>query len=342
MARTESSSRLHGIQNFLFSYGFLLIMVLVIALYTITAPNFLTISNAMAILQTASPLLIIASGASLVILTGKIDISVGSVAFLSCSLATMLILHFHVSILLSIAALLACGALLGMLNGFIVVFLRVNPLITTLGTMIAFRGIALEISNSQTLGLPESLRAFGNSRIGPVFSTILIALLVLVILHVFHTRTPSGRDITALGNGEEVASRLGIRVKGVSFLTFTLSGLLAGLGGLVAMCQIGSLNPGIGNGMEFTAIAAIIIGGISLFGGEGTIIPCIIFGGCTLAIIENGLNLLSASSYAYPFVRGAVIFLAMYADSLKYSVRTQRRTIEAHTLSAHPEDSTTM
>ena len=326
MMQKEGSPKVGRVQSFFFSYGFLFMMLLVIAIYSFIAPHFLTLSNLMAILQTASPLLIVASGACLVILAGRIDISVGSIAFLSCSVMAMLIIRLHLPPSVCILILLACGTLLGMLNGFIVVFLRVSPLITTLGTLIAFRGIALQISNSQTIGLPLVLRVFGNARIGPVFVTILIALSVLVILHLFHTTTSVGRDITALGNGEEVASRLGVRVRRVSFLTFGLSGLLAAFGGFVLMCQVGSLNPGIGNGMEFTAIAAIVIGGISLFGGEGTIIPCIILGGCTLAIIEDGLNLLSASSYAYPFVRGAIIFIAMYADSLKFYVRTRRIT----------------
>ena len=316
-------------QNFFFSYGFLVIMFVVIALYSVTAPHFLSLPNFMAILQTAAPLLIIASGLALVIMTGKIDMSIGSMAFLSCCVCLKLINQMHLPILTSVALMLACGTLLGMLNGCIVVFLRVNPLITTLGTLIAFRGVALQLSNSQTVGLPDSLRAFGNMRIGPVFVTVIIATAVLLIMHLVHTRLSFGRDMTALGNGEEVASRLGVRVKGVTFWAFTLSGFFAALCGLVAMCQVGSLNPGIGSGMEFTAVAAVIIGGISLFGGEGTIIPGVILGACTLAIIENGLNLLSASSYAYPFVRGLVIFLAMYADSLKYRVRSKRRTIDA-------------
>jgi ribose/xylose/arabinose/galactoside ABC-type transport system permease subunit len=329
MARTNASSPRVNIQSFFFTYGFVVILLLVLALYSILAPNFFKLSNFMAILQTASPLMIIASGLALVIMTGKIDLSVGSMSFLSSCVGMMLITDMHLPVIPSLLIMLAFGAVLGMLNGFIVVVLRVNPLITTLGTLIMFRGVALQLSNSQTVGLPDSLRAVGNMRVGPVFVTILVAAAVLILLHVLHSRTSFGKDITALGNGEDVASRLGVRVRKVTFLTFTLSGLFSALSGLVTMCQVGSLSPGIGSGMEFTAVAAIIIGGISLFGGEGTIIPGIILGGCTLAIIENGLNLLSASSYAYPFVRGLVIFVAMYADSLKYRVRTRRRTIDA-------------
>jgi ribose/xylose/arabinose/galactoside ABC-type transport system permease subunit len=326
MKSGEGSSRAIRIQGFFFSYGFLLIMLLVIIIYSLTAPHFLSLSNLMSILQTASPLLIVATGASLVVLAGRIDISVGSIAFLSCSVATAAIIWVHVPLPVAILILLVCGILLGMVNGVIVVFMRVSPLITTLGTLIAFRGIALQISNSQTVGLPLPLRVFGNARVGPVFITILIAFAVLLIAHLLHTKTSFGRDLTALGNNEEIASRLGVRVRRVSFLAFTLSGLLAAFGGFVLMCQVGSLSPGIGNEMEFIAIAVIVIGGISLFGGDGTIIPCIILGGCTLTIIEDGLNLLSASSYAYPFVRGAIIFIAMYADSLKYHVRSRRIT----------------
>jgi ribose/xylose/arabinose/galactoside ABC-type transport system permease subunit len=329
MINGETSGRTRRIQNFFLSYGFVFIMLLVIIIYSFIAPNFLSLANFMAILQTATPLLIVASGVCMVVMAGRIDISIGSIAFLSCSVASMLIIKLHFPILVSILILLASGAVLGSINGFIVVFLRVSPLITTLGTLIAFRGVALQISNSQTIGLPQILRVFGRTRIGPVFVTILIAAAALVIMHIFHTRTSTGRDITALGNGEEVASRLGVRVKRVSFLTFVISGIMGAIGGFVLMCQVGSLSPGIGNGMEFTAIAAIVIGGISLFGGEGSIIPGIILGGCTLAIIEDGLNLLSASSYAYPFVRGAIIFIAMYADSLKFYVRSRRITSEA-------------
>jgi ribose/xylose/arabinose/galactoside ABC-type transport system permease subunit len=329
MATANAAFRRVSIQNFLFSYGFLIIMLLVVALYSIVAPNFFKLSNFMAILQTASPLMIIAGGLALVIMTGKIDLSVGSMSFLASCVGMILIVRMDFPIIPSLFIMLASGAVLGMLNGFIVIVLRVNPLITTLGTLIMYRGIALQLINSQTLGLPESMRAIGNMKVGPVFVTILAAAAVLIVLHIVHSRTPFGKNITALGNGEEVAARLGVRVKRVTFLTFLLSGVFAALSGLVTMCQVGALSPTVGSGMEFTGVAAIIIGGISLFGGEGTIIPGLILGGCTLAVIENGLNLLSASSYAYPFVRGLVIFVAMYADSLKYRVRTRRRTVDA-------------
>ena len=125
----------------------------------------------------------------------------------------------------------------------------------------------------------------------------------------------------ALGNGAETAARLGVRVKSISLGTFIISGLCAGIGGLFAIFQMGAVTLQMGMGLEFTAIAAIVIGGISLFGGEGTIFPNYILGILTLGIIENGLNHLGASPYVYPFMRGGIILLAMYADSLKRSAK---------------------
>ena len=252
MAGNDHKDGSWRVRDLFLSYGFVLVMALVLVIYSLTAHNFLALGNIMSILQDGSPLLIIASGASLVILAGRIDISVGSMAFLSACVGTMLIVQFHWPILPSVVAILLCGLVLGMLNGLIVVFLRVSPLITTLGTMIAFRGLALQLSNAQIIGLPGSLRSFGNARIGPLFVITLLALAVLLATHIMHTRTSLGRDITALGNGDEVASRLGIHVRKISFLVFAISGLLSGLAGLVSMCQVAALNSRLGSGMEFT------------------------------------------------------------------------------------------
>ena len=309
------------------TYGFLIVLIAVVAIYTVLAPNFFTVTNLMGILHSAAPLMVIASGLAIVVMTGKLDISVGSIAFLSAAIGILLMTQLDVSPALAIPVVLVTGILLGAINGLIVVGLRVNPLITTLGTMIAYRGLALQLTNSRAYSVPETIRWLGNASVGPVFIDILLGLAVMVIIHVLHTRTSFGRQVMAIGNGEEVAAGLGVRVPRVTFLTFVLSGLLASLGGIVGMLQVGAVSSYLGGGLEFTAVAVIVIGGISLFGGSGSILPGLLLGILTLEIIRNGLNHLGADPYSYRFVNGGIIFVAMYADSLKSKVRAEVKVI---------------
>ena len=319
MSRGDSAlGRVAGIFR---EYGFLIILLAVILFFSVATKRFFSISNIMGLLHACAPIAIVAAGLALVVMTGKLDISIGSVSFFSCAVGAILMTRMGVSPALALPIVVALGALCGLLNGLVCVYLGVNPLITTMGLMFIFRGLALQLTGSRVISIPQSLRTFGNFRIGPVFLDVIIAILFLLVVHVLHTRSPSGRRVMALGNGAETAARLGVRVKTVSLATFMISGLCAGIGGLFAIFQMGAVTLQMGTGQEFTAIAAIVIGGISLFGGEGAIFPNYILGILTLGIIENGLNHLGASPYVYPFVRGGIILLAMYADSLKRSAK---------------------
>jgi ribose/xylose/arabinose/galactoside ABC-type transport system permease subunit len=222
--------------------------------------------------------------------------------------------------IIAIPIIMATGAACGMVNGFIVGVAKVNPFITTLGTLFAFRGGALLIIKGRSITISESLADISHFRIGPVFIDIFIALGIVFFLHLLRTRTLFGRHIVACGGSSEVAKRLGIRVSKIIVFAFLLSGLFASVGGILSMFQLGSVTLHMGEGFEFTGIAAIVIGGISLFGGRGKIIPGVLFGVITLAIIETGLIFLGASPYVYSFVRGGIIFGAMYMDSLRYKV----------------------
>ncbi|MBD3325890.1 ABC transporter permease [candidate division KSB3 bacterium] len=317
-----------NIRNFVLSYGFIGILILMFIGYSVGTRYFFTLDNIMGILHTAAPTMILASGLALVIMSAKIDISIGSISFISAVIGASLIVHYDMPPLLGLLVIVLIGALCGALNGFIVVYLKVNPLITTMGTLFTLRGAGLRIARGRMIDIPEGFKNIGNLSIGPLYVDILVALGILLLIHLMHTRTKFGRHIMAIGNGEDVARRLGVRVARVTFLTFVLSGFLASLGGIFSMFQLGAVTMFMGEGLEFTAIAVIIIGGISLFGGEGAIIPHLILGVLTLVIIENGLNHLGASPYVYPFVRGGVIFIAMYADSLKSMVQTKVKVLE--------------
>lgn len=302
------------------SYGFIFIMILIFFGFSLSNRSFLELENIMIMLHSAVHMMIIASGLALVIITGNIDISIGSTTFLANTIGAILMVRHGVSPVIAIPVIMATGAACGALNGFIVGVAKVNPFITTLGMLFALRGGALLIIKGRSISISESLANISHVRIGPVFIDILIALGVVFFVHLLRARTLFGRHIVACGGNTEVAKRLGIRVSKVIFFAFLLSGLFASIGGILSVLQLKSVTLHMGVGFEFTGIAAIVIGGISLFGGRGKIIPGVLFGVITLAIIETGLIFLGASPYVYSFVRGGIIFVAMYLDSLRYIV----------------------
>lgn len=305
------------IRTFAIRHGFTIVLVALVLFYTLAAPSFRTLANLNNLLHAAAPMMVIASGLALVVFTGKLDISVGSVAFLTTSIGTILMVRNGVDPVTTVAILLVLGMLFGMINGFLVVILRISPLIATLGTMIMLRGVGLELTKSTNISLPEEVRRLGNAKIGDVFVDIIIAFIIMAIIHIVVTRTPFGRWLIAIGNDQDTAARLGIRVNLVTFMSFVLSSLLATIGGMMTLVQVGTSSPSIGSGLEFTAVSVVVIGGISLFGGEGSILPGALRGVLILEIIRNGLNHLGADPYAYRFVNGAIIFVAMYGDSLR-------------------------
>jgi len=292
-------------------------MIFVFIGFSLSSRSFLTINNIMTMLHSASPMLIIASGLALVVMTGNIDVSIGSITFVTAALGSVLMVRHGVSPLIAIIIVILTGAACGALNGFIVSILRVNSFIATLGMLFAYRGIALLLTKARVISVPEKLTAVGHVSIGPVFIDTIISLAFVLFIYLLHTRSVFGRHVIATGGEADVARRLGVPVKKIVFLTFLLSGLFASIGGILSMLQLGAVTLHMGVGLEFTGIAAVVIGGISLFGGRGTIIPGVLLGVITLAIIETGLIHLGVSPYVYSFVRGGIIFVAMYADSLR-------------------------
>ncbi len=309
------------IGGLLLQHGFVAVLVVVFIVFAVFTDTFFTFGNIVDMLHAMSPLMVISAGLALVVMAGKLDISVGSVAYVAASCGTLLMLRLGWPPVPALLAALSVGAALGAINGLIVVVLRVNPLITTLGTMIAYRGVGLQLTNAEVARLPEGVRVLGNWSVGPVFGDTLIALAIVIAVHLLHRRTVFGRQLTAIGNGEDVARRIGMPVDWLVFAAFVFSGVLAAVGGVLDTLQIGAISAYLGKGLEFNAVAVIVVGGISLFGGRGAILSGVVLGALVFEMIRNGLNHVGANPYAYRLVSGAVIFAAMYADALKSGVR---------------------
>jgi ribose/xylose/arabinose/galactoside ABC-type transport system permease subunit len=297
--------------------GAVVVLGVTYAAFSIAAPSFFGLQNLLDIVHVISPMIIVSTGMALVVMSGKLDISVGSIAYVASALFAIVLRDGTLSLPAAVLASTAAGLALGCVNAMIVVGLRVNSLIATLGTMIAFRGLGLSVTDGGLIVLPESAKSLGNVAIGPLYMDTIVALAILIAAQFIHRQTSFGRQLTAIGNNEDVARRIGIPVERRIFASLLISGALAAVAGVVYTLQVGVNTAKIGDGMEFTAVATVVVGGVSLFGGRGNILASVILGSMIFQIIRSGLQQAGANPYSYRLVEGVVIFIAMYADALK-------------------------
>ncbi len=280
---------------------------------TILSPRFLTLSNFTNILRQTSLNAIMAVGMTFVILTAGIDLSVGSIfAFASAVTAGMLI--GRVNVVVAVTAGLLIGALLGALNGVVIAKGKVPPFISTLAMMTVLRGATLVYSNGQPLtGLGDPFYYIGGGFIGIFPVPVVITFIVFALGYYLLSQYRIGRYIYALGGNEEAARLSGINTAAVKIFAYTVSGLLAALSGIIIASRLNSAQPTAGQGAELDAIAAVVLGGTSLSGGQGTVFGTLI-GALIIGLLSNGLNLLNVSPFYQLIVKGVVILIAILLD----------------------------
>jgi ribose transport system permease protein len=280
--------------------------------------RFLTPINLTNILVQSSIMAVIAIGMTFVIVGGGFDLSVGSTAALSGCVAAMVMLHAGIA--LGVVAGIAAGAAVGLANGLVIAKLGVNPFITTLGTMVLVRGVVYLITAgapvSGEYGLPDAFVAFGSGRFLGIHYLVWVPLLLLLLLSYVMHATPYGRHVYATGGNREAAYLSGVPVERVIASTYVWCGALAGVAGVMLAARLQSGQPTAGEFYELTAIAAVVLGGASLHGGEGTLYKSII-GVFIMIVLGNSLNLLNVDSYWQRVAVGAVIIAAAAADRLR-------------------------
>lgn len=280
---------------------------------TFLSPRFLTLANLTNVLRQTSLNAIIAVGMTFVILTGGIDLSVGSIfAFASAITAGMLI--GGVNVVLAVTAGLVVGALSGAVNGLFITKGKVPAFICTLAMMTILRGTTLVYTNGQPLsGLGDAFYFVGEGFIGIFPVPVIITVIVFAIGYYILSQYKIGRYIYALGGNEEAARLSGIPTDFVKITTYAISGLLAALSGIIIASRLNSAQPTAGQGAELDAIAAVVLGGTSLSGGQGGVVGTII-GALIIGVLNNGLNLLNVSPFYQLIAKGAVILLAILLD----------------------------
>ncbi len=288
------------------------LLVLCIVLW-ILSPFFLTVSNFLNIAQQTSINAIIAVGMTFVIITAGIDLSVGSIlAFSGVVLAS--VAQTGAPIPVAIAAGLAVGLFCGLVNGLLITYGKLPPFISTLGMMSVARGAALLYSQGRPIsGFSTSFRFLANGEFLHIPMPVIIMILVYLFAHFVLTRTKLGRYTFAIGGNEEAALLSGVNVKFYKAAVYGISGMLSGLAAVILTARLSSAQPIAGIMYELDAIAATVIGGTSLMGGEGTIIGTLI-GAFIMGVLRNGLNLLGVSSFVQQIVIGSVIIIAVLVD----------------------------
>ena len=300
-------------------YALFIVFIVIIATFYIMTPKFLTISNITNLFVQATPLGIAAIGMALVLIQGGIDLSAGSIMYLVIVLCSKLF-NVGLGLVPFIAISIIAGAMLGAINGILISRLNVIPFIATLGAMALFRGIGLTLSDQRTILFTDDVVSIiVNTKIIGIPIVVVAFALILILAQFVFSYTQFGRQLYAIGNNEGVAIKIGIKVKQKRFIAYVLCGAFAGLCGLVTAAQAASIPPALGVGQEFIFISAAVLGGVSLYGGKGKIIPGVLLGVLIITTIENGLVLVGANPYSYQIVRGIIIALAVTIDSISYT-----------------------
>lgn len=319
--QTRSAARSDGVRKLMAFAGLLLL----VAIFYVIQPQFRTYNAFVSILLATAVNGILALGATYVITTGGIDLSVGTMMTFAAVIGGTIITSMGMPVWLGVLVALGAGALGGLVNGAVIAKMKVPPFIATLGMLYATKGLALIISNLRPIyfqGAPEFSRIAMGSIVGLVFpnfaipNAVLILFAAAIVAHLILSKTVFGRYTYAIGSNEEATRLSGVNVDNWKIGVYALAGTFAGLGGIVMSSRLNSVQPGLGAGYELDAIAAVVIGGTSLRGGEGGILGTII-GAFVISTLTYGLRLQGVPQEWQMVVTGAIVVTAVYLDILR-------------------------
>jgi ribose transport system permease protein len=304
--------------------GILVVLVALVALMVVIAPNFATVDNLLNIARSISINAILAAGLTFVILTAGIDLSVGSIVAVSGVAGVLTAMSGAPSFVAVLVGILA-GAAAGLINGLLVAYLSLAAFIVTLGTMTLLRGLAYTLTDGQPIvSTTLNFRDIGNGYIAGIPAPVVVMAVVYLVAWFLLERTRYGRHIYAVGGNPEAARLAGVNVRRVVTSVYILGGACAGLAGVIFAARVVSAQPTAGTGYELDAIAAVVLGGTSLMGGRGRIYGTLI-GSIILGVLSTGLILMNVQFFTQLLIKGFVIILAVAIDSLKQRPLRLRR-----------------
>lgn len=311
-----------GTQQKLLAFASLIVLLVG---FSLASPQFMQTTNMMSILQATSVNGVLAIAATLVIISGGIDLSVGTLMTFCAVITGTVLTWMGMPLLLGVLSAILSGACIGMLSGTFVAKMKVPPFIATLGMMLILKGLSLIISGAKPIyfnSTPGFTTISQGSLIGEIFpqlplpNGVLILFLMAIAISYVLSRTVLGRFTFALGSNEEAVRLSGVNTDFWKIAIYTVAGAICGVAGILIASRLNSAQPALGLGYELDAIAAVVIGGTSLAGGRGSILGTLI-GALIISVLTNGLRILSVAPEWQTVVTGAIIIIAVYADQLR-------------------------
>lgn len=297
--------------------GVIVPLAVLVIIFSCTSDIFLTMNNLLNITRQISIKGLLGIAMTFVIITGGIDLSVGSVIAFSSILTASAIKDYQLPVLAAVIIGIAVGSLTGLVNGILVAYVNMPAFITTMGTMTILRGLGYIYTQGYPIyDLPQGFRMIGQGNIGIIPVSAIILVVVAVLAYIVLSKTVFGRHIYAVGGNIDAARMAGIRVKKVQLYVYIISGLISGIAAVVQGARVGSGLPTIGQGFEMDAIASVVIGGAAMAGGSGTILGTLL-GSLILGVLDNGLSLLNVDSYVMNVISGVVVILAVLIDQVR-------------------------
>lgn len=295
-------------------YAMVWVMLIIISYFSYRSARFATLDNFQTIAVAAAPFALIALGQTLVILTGGIDLSVGSVIALSAMCAAYVAKDHPERLLLALLVAIFVGLLAGMINGFIVAYVHVPPFIATLGMLTTASGLAYVVGGGAPInGLPENFGSIANTKILGLQIPVWVMIIAIIGLAIIMKRTAFGMRVYAVGGNPTASEIAGVNVRRILFRVYAISGLLAGMSGIMLASRVISGPPNLGRGYELDAIAAVVIGGASLMGGRGKVWGTAL-GLLLIQTLNNGLDILVVPAYWQNVIKGVLIVSAVAVD----------------------------
>jgi ribose/xylose/arabinose/galactoside ABC-type transport system permease subunit len=295
-------------------YAPLMILISLVILFSFISPNFMTAFNIRILVRQVSFAAISAVGLMFVMIGGGIDLSIGNQIVMTNIVLAILMAYEHAPPYIAIPICLLLGTFLGLINGLLIVKLRIHPLVITLGTSQIFKGIGYIIAASRNIiGLPDSFRVFGQGYIGPIPVPVIIMGVVAMVGSFVLTRTYFGRIVFALGGNEEAARLAGVNVDRMKVALFMTCGFISGITSILLLSRVFAGQTSTGQGLEFDCLTAALLGGVSFKGGEGTIFG-LITGILIIGVLNNAMQLASFPDFYQLVVKGGVLLLAVAFD----------------------------
>ncbi|MGV7223115.1 MAG: ABC transporter permease [Nitrospinales bacterium] len=313
---------------YLEKFGTVIGLVLLLIILTFSSQYFLTVSNLMSVLRQGVALSLVAIGMTYAVISGGIDLSVGSIMAVSGCTSALLMVNFSLNWILACLVGIAIGILSGVILGYFIAFWNIQPFIMSLVMMSAARGLALVLTNGiPVAGFPKNFAFLGTGWVFGIPFPVIIAIIFFLVFAVILKRMPFGVGVYAVGGNAEAAHHAGINVKKVLILVYSISGFLAALAGIIMTSRLNSGQPVLGEMIELDGIAAVVIGGTAMSGGQGGLFGTMI-GVLIIIFLHNGLNILGVSAFWQKVAIGLVILVAVLIEQIRQRFRARPIQVE--------------